>query len=352
MDNTTADAIPLTTPFHPSHRVALPLTIFFAFIGVVGTLGNALIFTALYKLKSLVRTGNMFIVSIAIADFIVTTAIIPIVVADSLSPGQLLDDVSCTVQAVVMFSAICISNFNFMLIALNRYLAICHGNKYQGLFRRPMVVGALTLGPWLFYTLMSCLSLAVFGHTRYLEYAHFCFEDIKKYRVKMMVVTTLAVIVPAAVAMFCYSMIFHTIVKSRAKVQTTTTAGATKNGAAPATLATRLRLSHRTRRELQTVVTMFVTFMAFVFSWLPTISSVFFHLSSRNPIVERFSVWFALSNSSYNAIIYGLLNSKFRAAYAEILCFWRRNRAQASVRAISTVNDRSARDSSVAEAQA
>lgn len=109
--------------------------------------------------------------------------------------------------------------------------------------------------------------------------------------------------------------------------------------------------SSSVNRSIRLAKTFFASFMLFTSSWMPYGLSVLIDYENRFPRnLVRFSIAFALLNSSFNPIIYSVFNSNFRKScgnlFKKICCcasFFnlRNNQISASGNQSSTTNNTS-----------
>ncbi|EHB10961.1 Melatonin receptor type 1A [Heterocephalus glaber] len=104
------------------------------FTMVVDIVGNLLVILSVYGNKKLRNAGNMFVVSLAVADLVVAVYPYPLVLTSIFNNGWNLGYLHCQISAFLMGLSVISSVFNITGIAINRYCYICHSLKYDKLY--------------------------------------------------------------------------------------------------------------------------------------------------------------------------------------------------------------------------
>ncbi|XP_041378379.1 neuropeptide Y receptor type 4-like [Gigantopelta aegis] len=117
----------------------------FSFSGIVG---NALAFYIYYKKRDK-TTSNVFILSLAVTDFLVCLVVVPYTIVAELLSYRLVYDIICKVYLFCITSNVPLSAFIMVAIAFDRYFCICHP------FLRVLTVERAKLG-------VACLTLLSF----------------------------------------------------------------------------------------------------------------------------------------------------------------------------------------------
>nr|XP_060612488.1 melatonin receptor type 1C-like [Anolis sagrei ordinatus] len=268
-------------------------------------LGNALVILSVLRNPKLRNAGNIFVVSLSVADLVVAIYPYPLILSAIFHDRWTMGPVHCQISGFLMGLSVIGSIFNITAIAINRYCYICHSLRYDRLFNLKNTYLYLCL-TWLL-TLVAILPNFFVGS---LQYDHRIYSCTFAQTVSMSYTITVVVvhfILPLSIVTFCYLRIWILVIQVKHRA--------------------RHECKHKVRAaDLRNFLTMFVVFVLFAVCWGPL---NFIGLAvSINPskIVPQIPEWLfvvsyfmAYFNSCLNAVIYGLLNQNFRKEYKRIL---------------------------------
>ncbi|XP_043935202.1 melatonin receptor type 1C-like [Protopterus annectens] len=275
------------------------------FITVMDILGNVLLIVSVLQNKKLRNAGNIFVISLSVADLMVAVYPYPLLINAILQNRWTLgvaQSKACSIMIMISFGG---SMYNIMAIAVNRYCCICHSLSYEKLY---------SMRNTYYYTLLTwCISIAIqviiifFGTLQYNPRLYFC---VIVLNVNVSLTTGLALfhfIIPVTVVIICYSRIWILVIQVRYRIR--------QEG--KQTLIT-LDLKH--------FVTMFMVFALFSVCWGPLCILGLVIAFSPVKQVPSFPDWIfdlgfymASFNSCLNGIVYGVFNSNFRQEYIRII---------------------------------
>ncbi|XP_054852662.1 melatonin-related receptor [Eublepharis macularius] len=289
------------SPAEARHSLAAVLI----FTIVADILGNALVIASVLRNRKLRNAGNLFVVSLSVADLVVAVYPYPLILSAIFHNEWTMGDIHCQISGFLMGLSVIGSIFNITAIAINRYCYICHSLWYDKLFNLKNTYCYLCL-TWLL-TLVAIVPNFFVGS---LQYDHRIYSCTFAQTVSMsytIAVVAVHFIIPLSVVTFCYLRIWILVIQVKNRVRQD--------------CKQRLRAA-----DVRNFLTMFVVFVLFAVCWGPL---NFIGLAvSINPsrIVPRIPEWLfvvsyfmAYFNSCLNAVIYGLLNQNFRNEYKRIL---------------------------------
>ncbi|CAK6442578.1 unnamed protein product [Pipistrellus nathusii] len=285
--------------------LASTLACILIFTIVVDILGNLLVILSVYRNKKLRNAGNIFVVSLAVADLVVAVYPYPLVLTSILNDGWSLGALHCQVSGFLMGLSVIGSIFNITGIAINRYCYICHSLRYDRLCSSRNSLGCVLL-IWAL-TLAAIAPNLRAGTLRYDPRVYSCTFAQSVSSAYTIAVVVFHFLVPVAVVLFCYLRIWVLVLRVRRRV---------KPDPKP-----RLK-----PQDFRNFLTMFVVFVLFAICWAPLNLIGLAVASDPAGMVPRIPEWLfvasyymAYFNSCLNAIIYGLLNQNFRTEYRRIL---------------------------------
>ncbi|XP_060091176.1 melatonin receptor type 1B [Heteronotia binoei] len=275
------------------------------FTTVVDIVGNLLVVVSVSKNRKLRNSGNVFVVSLALADLAVALYPYPLVLVAIFHNGWSLGEIHCKISGFVMGLSVIGSIFNITAIAINRYCYICHSFAYDKVYScwNTMLYVCLV---WVL-TVVATLPNFFVGSLEYDPRIYSCTFTQTASSYYTIAVVVVHFILPITIVSFCYLRIWVLVLQVRRRV---------KSEVKP-----RLKPS-----DFRNFLTMFVVFVIFAFCWAPLNFIGLAVASNPSEIAPKVPEWLfvvsyfmAYFNSCLNAIIYGLLNQNFRKEYKRIL---------------------------------
>lgn len=276
-------------------------------IGVTTIIGNSLIIAAMKMNKSLQTPTNYFIVSLALADLIIGTVLIPVSLAGSLQRPEWFYSKLFDFVLTQSFAA---STFNLIAISFDRYLAITCPLRYSQLMtkRRSKVTIVII---WL-----ASLFLSSFN-----------FIGFHGKKIAHLVATILIFLIPFIAILFFYREIFKEAKKQKAIIKT-------HNRLQYVTIEFQRNRLWAGMREHRAAVTIAIVIGIFAVCWTPNMTMAILQVAwkrhDRSCVknVTAFEAgWLvtmtiAFTNSSLNPLIYAARNYGFRQAFKKVLFCW------------------------------
>ncbi|XP_062998113.1 melatonin receptor type 1C-like [Elgaria multicarinata webbii] len=272
---------------------------------VVDLLGNVLAILAVLRNRKLRNAGNIFVVSLSVADLVVAVYPYPLTLAAIFRNEWTMGPVHCQISGFLMGLSVVGSIFNITAVAINRYCYICHSLRYDKLFNLKNTYGYLCL-TWLL-TLVATVPNFFVGSLQYDHRIYSCTFAQSVSASYTIAVVAVHFIIPLSIVTFCYLRIWILVFQVKHRVRQD---GKQKVRAA----------------DIRNFLTMFVVFVLFAVCWGPL--NLIGLAVSINPskIIPQIPEWLfvvsyfmAYFNSCLNAVIYGLLNQNFRKEYKQIL---------------------------------
>ena len=270
---------------------------------IIGSTGNALIIWTIWRIKHLRTVQNMIIVFLAMFDLLICGYLLPFSM-HILIWNQEPDKRICKYQAIITVFLFSCSMQIILLIAVSRYIKICHSQRYDRICSMRKViaatvflclVAALIAAPlwfvddlWLFD---RSIQLCVFNR----------YDNIVYSAISMVVI----IVIPCAVTSLCYVQIYRYVMKVRNQMH-----NHWNNGLARQKMTYDETLSK----------TQFFVFIVCMFLYFPFgITAVGGQRSDYPEIFHTLAIYMCYSNSCFNCILYGVLNKNMRRSYRQAL---------------------------------
>ncbi|XP_038588894.1 alpha-2B adrenergic receptor-like [Micropterus salmoides] len=141
-----------TSPYTPQATAAFAIAI--TFMMILTIVGNILVIIAVLTSRSLKGAQNLFLVSLAAADILVATLIIPFSLANELQGYWAFSSIWCEIYLALDVLFCTSSIVHLCAIALDRYLSISRPVSY-GAKRTPIRIKAAIIVVWLISAVIS-----------------------------------------------------------------------------------------------------------------------------------------------------------------------------------------------------
>ncbi|KAI1234778.1 hypothetical protein IHE44_0003156 [Lamprotornis superbus] len=165
------------------------------------------------------RRGNIFVVSLSVADLVVAVYPYPLILSAIFHNGWTMGNVHCQISGFLMGLSVIGSIFNITAIALNRYCYICHSLRYDKLFNLKNTCCYLCL-TWIL-TVVAIVPNFFVGSLQYDPRIYSCtFAQTVSTSYTIMVVVV-HFIVPLSVVTFCYLRIWILVIQVKHRTLST-----------------------------------------------------------------------------------------------------------------------------------
>lgn len=292
-----------STPY-ASRQPSYVFVVFSSALAVLILVGNFLVIAAYRKNTRLQTRTNVFIVGLAISDFLVGGVSVPIwIYLTFVNYQRVLHGLFEFYISFDRFSALA-SIFHLTAISVERYLAILrpfdHGNLSFRVYKLMIIAAWLTAGLMAVFSMLS---------------GFLAFKAVST-----VIVITIGFILPSVLMLTVYVGIFRT---ARALIDRT-----------PGTRTTEC-LRHKVREERKVALTVSVVTILFLIAWLP-----FFVLSmlgqfcvsclpngeGQTDKLVMFVKWLHYTNSAVNPLVYAFRDEEMKRSFARLIGIRKTNR--------------------------
>lgn len=281
----------------------------------VSFLGNTLVIMSFVFHRHMRSVMNVFIVSLAVSDFLITVTCSPINIGNALAKYWILGGFACKAMPFMTNLSVASSSLTLCCIALDRYNAIVHPLKLNAT-KNPKRAVILLLCVWVVsisasipYALLYNIYDICKGDNCESE-AHLCYGSDRGLLASLEMWLTLVVllVLPLSFIAVTYGIVIWRLWSKR-------------------TIGARIPTAEdlRTRYKKKAVMMMVLVVVLFACCWTPLLlfdvigREESLKASQSNLILKYFLQWFALSSACYNPIIYAFMNERFRKNVVKLL---------------------------------
>ncbi|KAM8771431.1 alpha-2A adrenergic receptor [Acanthopagrus schlegelii] len=151
-ENETNQTLPGEAPY--SLKIALPLTVLVAIMILLTVFGNVLVVIAVFTSRALRAPQNLFLVSLASADILVATLVMPFSLANELMGSWYFGEVWCEIYLALDVLFCTASIAHLCAISLDRYWSITQAIEYN-LKRTPRRIKCIIFIVWVIAAVIS-----------------------------------------------------------------------------------------------------------------------------------------------------------------------------------------------------
>ncbi|XP_043935203.1 melatonin receptor type 1C-like [Protopterus annectens] len=290
---------------HPSKAVTTLQAIVMIITTLTDIFGNILVILSILQNKKLRNPGNIFVISLAVADLMVALHPYPLLVVALLQKQWTMGMLQCQLAAIIQGLSFIGSILNITAIAINRYCCICHSQVYDKLYSMKNTY-YLVIWTWTL-SIALVLPMILEGALQYDPRVYSCTFVFTTNLSFTSVLAVLHFIIPLTTVIYCYTRIWILVIQVKYRVRQEN--------------KQKVKAS-----EVRNFFTMFAAFVLFAVCWGPySISALIlsFNPDRKSPIIsdELFVVGFFMAyfNSCLNGIAYGIFNPNFRQQYKNVV---------------------------------
>ncbi|KAF0292994.1 Octopamine receptor beta-2R [Amphibalanus amphitrite] len=305
---------------------------------VMAVLGNLLVVVSVYRYRKLRNITNCFVVSLAIADVLVSLIAMPFNASVELSGRWMFGHAMCDVWNSVDVYASTVSIIHLCCISIDRYYAIVKPLNYPLVITERLVVMMLTF-VWVFPVSISFVPIFLGWYT---TAEHQLFRAENPHVCKFVVNRPYAVIsssisfwIPSTIMCVMYYFVYQEAVRqakflyknasaaSRSQIAMNGTISPSRKGPLEGEdrageTAQKIRHEHKAARTLGIIMGVFVLCWLPFFTWYITVS-LCREACPCPDVVVVVLFWIGYLNSCLNPLIYAYFNRDFRDAFKQTL---------------------------------
>ena len=306
---------------HRSTAVQIAESFFLFLINLASLTGNLLLGIAVIKNPNLRRTvPNMYIMTLAASDFLMSLLGIPFSVASLMIGKWPFNNFTCQLQGFWILLMCAVSLQTLAVTAVNRYFRVVRSRaQYQKIFN--MKTTKITIAILWIMAFFAPLPYVVAGHEFFFHTGKvFCAHNAESlYDGYGAYLVLVYVAIPLIIIITCYTKVFIVVRKHnlnfRSRIRTRTQSCASSSDGCLSV------------EEVNVTYTLLVVVIGFLTCWTPVLVIDLIDFINADWTLKR-QVYvsytcFGFASTSLNPIIYGIMNRSFRAAYVNIFASWK-----------------------------
>ena len=282
-------------------------------INFVSFTGNLLIITVVIRNPNLRRTvPNMYIITLAVSDFLMSLLGIPFSVASLMMGKWPFNNFICQLQGFWILLMCAVSLQTLAVTAVNRYLRVVRSRTlYQKIFN--MKTTKVTIAILWMLALLAPLPYVVAGHEFFFHPGKvFCAHNAESLHVGYGAYLVLVyVAIPLIIIVSCYTKVFIAVRKHNLNFRSRVREGNRQSNSTTD--------SYLSVEEVKVTHILLVVVVGFLICWIPVlvidlIDFINADWKLKRQVYVSYSC-FGYASTSLNPVIYGIMNSSFRAEY-------------------------------------
>ncbi|KAM9336245.1 melanopsin-A-like [Symphorus nematophorus] len=305
-------------PSHPFPTVDVPdhahytIGVVILAVGITGMLGNFLVIYAFCRSRGLRTPSNIFIINLAVTDFLMCLTQTPIFFITSMHKRWIFGKKGCELYAFCgALFGIC-SMMTLMVIAVDRYVVITRPLASLGVMSRRKAL-SIVAAAWVYS--MGWSLPPFFGWSAYVpeglmtscswDYMTFT-PSVRSYT---MLLFTFVFFIPLFIIIFSYCCIFRAIRHTTRAITKINNCEGTRDSA---------KRFHKMRSEWKMAKIALIVILLFVISWAPyscaALTAFAGYADMLTPYMNSVPAVIAKASAIYNPIIYAITHPKYRSA--------------------------------------
>ncbi|XP_065113376.1 trace amine-associated receptor 13c-like [Paramisgurnus dabryanus] len=278
--------------------------VFFSLLSVWTVFLNLLVIISISHFKKLHTPTNMLILSLAVADLLVGLIVTPLEAIRFIETCWYFGDTMCRLFLIIMGLLLNTSLSNLVLIAVDRYVAVCHPLLYPQKITMTRTIIIICVS-WFCSSAYNISIVITTSQSKYTCYGECTFMVIFVWKIIEMI---LSFLFPCTVIITLYLRIFYVahhqvkVINSLMRSGKHLTEG-----------------SVRRKSESKAALTLGIIVTVYLFCWIPFFILSLTPITSMTSAIAYFMLWMLYINSGVNPLIYAIFYPWFRTSVKHIL---------------------------------
>ncbi|XP_052095040.1 trace amine-associated receptor 5-like isoform X3 [Mytilus californianus] len=276
---------------------------------VFAIFGNLMVIAVVIRHRGMRTRTNMFLVNLAIADFLVGVLLAPFSLTTLIAKDWIFGDILCFINSFCNAAFLITSIQTLMYISIHKYLSITRPLTQITKCKILIMIGAA----WGWAIVCASLTTFILSTSKYKEGTMQCGPKYPTYSTKSLtfhfIIQASNIFLPLFLMIGCYVRMFAEIKQHMQRLDENTA------------LDRNMIFSQQRR----VTITLLIVLSCFVLCWIPyCVYSNYAAFVRDKSTIPRYAnaiaYCFGYMNSACNPIIYAWRSPSFREGYKEILC--------------------------------
>ena len=287
---------------------------------LVSVAGNVFVIYAIHSYRKLNTVTNILIENLAVTDICMALLHMPVWIS-TLNRGRwVLGHVMCQLTGATMLTFGSASLLTLGIISLYRYLKIVKRNLYSKIFKNRKTARIFCLAVWIFSAIVTTPPVYGWGGLEFVEKVATCAISWKIKHVSYIMVLLLGVLfLPTFLIFYAYIQIYRLVRANSLRMEGHYQSRDVASIHRTAQIA-------RSKSQNKVLLTSFVIVCVFLVCWTPICIVGLSEMAGREQGrgFSMVAIYFMFCSSLANPFLYGILNPRFKEAFANIIkCFMR-----------------------------
>ena len=287
----------------------------YSILGSTGLVTNILIAAVIIKHRFLQDKNYVFLLSLAITDWIIIAIGVPEVITNVVSNESSIKGVFCYLKGYILTAFIITSIYHLPCIALHRYFCVVQRQFYQKHVTHRICIG-ICMSTWVVGLLIVLPAYLGWGTINYDKTRYQCSVDWSKSSYFTIFINTAGYPLPMMIMIFSYLKLILFYRKSRISLR------------ASSTMDRQIQM-RKIRKEVKLTLMLLAVVGFFFFCWLLYTIVMYFEAFASYKLpsdVSFTAMLLGFFNSAGNFWIYAMMSSVFRRGVLDLLLCRKRRR--------------------------
>ena len=209
-ESVTIDPLSLYIPSGPSRTAAIIGAAVMLLFFVEGVIGNLWILLAVLSRRSMWNIINFFIASLCFNELLTAGLIVVLIIDSYIWQQWTAGELTCKLNPEFTIAFTGCSLWHTAFIAIHRYIVVCHNSAYKQMSKTAYVTFVLVVARLIpFACTFPGFSLQTSGYVPKLLRCIL----LPNQGIRMMTITIVQIVLPCAIVVLCYILIFGYVLK-------------------------------------------------------------------------------------------------------------------------------------------
>ncbi|XP_065119639.2 trace amine-associated receptor 13c-like [Paramisgurnus dabryanus] len=278
--------------------------VFFSLLSVWTVFLNLLVIISISHFKKLHTPTNMLILSLAVADLFVGLIVMPLEAIRLIETCWYFGDTICRLFIFILGLLVSTSLSNLVLIAVDRYVAVCHPLLYPQKITTTRTIIIIFVS-WFCCSVYSISLVITTSQRKYTCYGECIIMTTFAWTIIDLFVSFLF---PCTVIITLYLRIFYVAYQQVKVINSLLRSGKHLTEG-----------SVRRKSESKAALTLGIIVTVYLFCWIPYYSLTLTPITRMTSVIAYFILWMLYINSGLNPLIYAIFYPWFRTSVKHIL---------------------------------